>query len=371
MSSVTFGIYLHLPFCRRRCTYCAFAISVDLGRQQQYHRALLRELAASEYRGSPANTLFLGGGTPSLTSGPRIEELLGTVSTIFRIDPAAEVSIEANPEDISGEALRQWLSAGVTRISIGVQSFEDAELYPLGRGHAAQTAQRALKLAVDSGARVSLDLILGLPGQTLSSFRRSLERAIASGAGHLSLYMLDLEPGSVLETQVLTHRVRLPDDAETADMYLAAVEAAGQAEFRQYEISNFARPGQESLHNLKYWNRQPYLGFGLGAHSFAGDQRWANTRDLEEYLACAEEGRAPVVFRETLGPLERTRESVFLGLRQTGGLRYSELLQLRGQEASEWVSRGITEGWLQSGSDRVAFTPRGFLLSNEYISRLF
>jgi putative oxygen-independent coproporphyrinogen III oxidase len=371
VSRITLGVYVHLPFCRRRCSYCAFAISVDLRRQQQYQSAILAEISECTYKNWPVDTVFFGGGTPSLTATDLLLELMGRLRASFEIASSAEVSMEVNPEDVSPEPLAAWLRGGVTRVSIGVQSFEDAELHPLGRSHAAELARQAVRQLVASGVRVSLDLILGLPGQTLSSFRKSVTTALESGAGHLSLYMLDLEPGSALEAQVQANRVRLPEEEETADMYLSAIEAAEQAGFRQYEISNFARPGQECLHNLKYWNRQPYIGFGLGAHSFVGNERWANSRDLDAYLQRAGEGTSAVAFRETLGPLERARESLLLGLRQKRGLRYSELLQLRGEEASEWVSRGILEGWLHSSSDRVAFTPSGFLLSNEYISQLF
>jgi oxygen-independent coproporphyrinogen-3 oxidase len=403
MAATSLGLYVHLPFCRRRCTYCAFAISTDLRQESEYHQALLREIRGSRTRrhedaetrrksgGSPddhlrisasprlrvdnanriADTLYFGGGTPSLTSRSNFNELIAVLRETFTLTSDAEITIETNPEDISDPSLAVWLAAGVNRVSIGVQSWNDSELHPLGRGHGSARAREAVAAAVATGVRVSVDLIIGLPGQTRESFSRSLDFALQSGAGHVSLYMLDLEAGSFLEKQVESKQVVIPEDSLTAELYLEAIQKAGAVGFRHYEISNFARPGHESRHNLKYWNRQPYLGFGLGAHSFSGDQRWANSRDLSEYITALSRGEPAVVFRESLGELERTRELIFLGLRQAQGMRYSELLELRGQEATEWVSRGMADGWLRSSDDRVAFTGPGFLLSNEYISQLF
>jgi oxygen-independent coproporphyrinogen-3 oxidase len=404
MSATPLGLYVHLPFCRRRCTYCAFAISTDLRHESEYHRALLGEIRHWKTRGhgevgtrgtnhesnhdrlrvsaSPrprveenaklaADTLYFGGGTPSLSSLANFTELINVIRETFTLTAEVEITIETNPEDVNADSLQTWLDAGVNRVSIGVQSWNDAELYPLGRGHGSAAAREAVAAAVATGARVSVDLIIGLPGQTRESFSRSLDFALQSGAGHLSLYMLDLETGSILEKQVDSKQIVIPEDSLTADLYLDAIRMAHEGGFRHYEISNFARPGHESRHNLKYWNRQPYLGFGLGAHSFSGDQRWSNSRDLSEYIAALKSGEPAVVFRESLGELERTRELIFLGLRQAQGMRYSELLELRGQEATEWVSRGMADGWLRSSDDRVAFTGPGFLLSNEYISQLF
>lgn len=371
MTSEPLGLYIHLPFCRRRCTYCAFAISTRQSEEDRYHAALLREIEGCEFRGRIVETVYFGGGTPSLIPFAHLREVLTRMRTSFALLSEAEITIEANPEDVTSEGIALWRDQGINRISLGVQSFHDQELYPLGRDHGGERARRTVDLTVASGARVSLDLIVGLPNQTSRSFAASLRLALESGVGHLSLYMLDLEPGSVLEEQVRLQRVTLPDDEETAAMYLWAIEEAEAAGFRHYEISNFAQPGQQSRHNLKYWNRQPYIGFGLGAHSFVGHQRWANTRELDDYLSRTDTGSSLVSFRESLAELERSRESIFLGLRQSRGMGYSELVSLRGEEASAWVSRGLNEGWLRRAGDRVAFTGPGFLLSNDYISQLF
>jgi oxygen-independent coproporphyrinogen-3 oxidase len=361
------GVYIHLPFCRVRCTYCPFAISTDISAQSAYLRALLREIE-SRADGSVAETIYLGGGTPSRTEPQHLRRLGSAIRERFRVVPGAEFSIEANPEDIDATVLAEWSEMGVTRLSIGVQSFEDAELLPLGRVHGAAAAIEAVDLAVRSGLRVSLDLILGLPGQTEESFRRTLRRAIESGAGHVSLYMLDLEEGTALHRHVASGRTVLPDDDQVASLYLEAVDRFREAGLDQYEISNFARDGEQCRHNLGYWRRGEYFGFGLGAHSFLRGSRFANTRQLDRYI---ERSPDAVDFQETLGSPETRRETIFLGLRQTAGMKLEDLARLCGQEGKTWVDRGLRGGWLREEGGNVAFTPAGFLLSNEYISQLF
>jgi len=361
------GLYLHLPFCRVHCFYCPFAITTDLGQQDEYTSALLAEIDARA--GAEAvDTVYLGGGTPSRTSLGNLRRIMERVRERFRVAPDAEVTMEANPEDIDADALAAWRELGVNRVSIGVQSFHDAELLPLGRVHGAERAREAVELVVASGVRTSLDLILGLPGQTLESFRETLRTAIGLGAGHISLYMLDLEEGTPLAVQVERGRTLLPDEELVADLYLEAVAELGAAGLGQYEISNFARSGEESRHNLRYWRREEYHGFGLGAHSFLREERFANTRDIRRYIADPEHART---FAEELGEGERKREILFLRLRQASGIDYADVERLCGQEGIEWIDRGLRDGWLRREGERVAFTPSGFLLSNEYISQLF
>jgi oxygen-independent coproporphyrinogen-3 oxidase len=216
--------------------------------------------------------------------------------------------------------------------------------------------------------RTNLDLILGLPGQTRESFKETLETAVALGAGHLSLYMLDLEERTPLQVQVARERVTLPEEDDVADLYVVAIDFLGQAGLGQYEISNFARPGEECRHNLRYWTRGEYHGFGLGAHSFIGEERFANTRDIRRYIEASPETRD---FSEILGGDEARRETLFLSLRRTSGIHYDQLVELCGQEGIAWSERGLTEGWLRRVEGRVAFTAAGFLQSNDFISQLF
>ncbi|MHB0968652.1 MAG: radical SAM family heme chaperone HemW [Thermoanaerobaculia bacterium] len=365
------GIYVHLPFCRVRCSYCAFAISTDRGKEARYADALLREIGLRAITRTAASTVYFGGGTPSKSSPEFLARIAERLRVSYDAQNPAEFTLEANPEDVTPDMLAAFREIGVTRLSIGVQSFHDAELFPLGRGHSRAIALTAVSAAVAAGFRTTLDLMIGLPGQTRASFAESLQTAIDLGIGHLSIYMLDLEAGSALERQVRFGRVQIPEDEDVGRIYLDAVDAAGTAGLVQYEISNFARDGEESLHNLKYWNREPYVGLGLGAHSQLGDERFANTRDLDEYLERLEAGSDAIDFREALGPAEIRRERLFLALRQTSGIGYAALNELCGPEASAWLERGIGEGWLRERGDRVGFTPAGFLLSNSYISELF
>lgn len=383
---MSLGLYFHLPFCRVHCTYCPFAISTDLGLQDEYVSALVRELSVvgsqlsgetSETLGLPTtdrrqpptvDTIYLGGGTPSRTSLANLSRLFESIRTNYDVAADAEISMEANPEDVTPESLAAWRSMGVNRLSIGVQSFHDEELRAISRIHDRQRALDAVSLAVASGMKTNLDLILGLPHQTRQSFRETLDTAVALGAGHLSLYMLDLEEKTPLQVQVARGRVLLPEDDLVADAYLEAVEQLGRAGLHQYEISNFARAGEECLHNLRYWTRSQYLGFGLGAHSFANGERFANTRDIRKYIATAPNARD---FSEQLGEDEVRRETIFLNLRQTAGMCYEELLRLCGQEGVAWTERGLEDGWLRRVDGRVAFTPAGFLQSNDFISQLF
>ena len=366
---MSLGLYVHLPFCRTHCSYCAFAISTDSGLENAYVDALLRETEASGLgpRAS-VESIYLGGGTPSRMS---LKNLRRVIENIRGPRPEArglEFSMESNPEDITADAIAAWRALGVNRLSIGVQSFHDAELIPLGRAHGRDGAIEAVALAVASDVRTNLDLIAGLPNQSLESFAQTLDEAIALGVGHISLYMLDLEEKSPLAVQVERGRTVIPEDDSIAAMYTDAIARLARAGFAQYEISNFARPGEECRHNLRYWTRGEYRGYGLGAHSFLAGKRFANTREIRKYIELSPDA---VDFVEQLGEDDVQRETIFLRLRQTSGIDYAELEQLRGQEGTEWISRGLRDGWLERRGARVAFTPSGFLLSNEFISQLF
>ncbi len=297
-----------------------------------------------------------------------LTRIFDAIRARFEITQDAEISMEANPEDVTPASVDAWRALGVNRLSIGVQSFHDAELSAISRIHDRQRALDALRAAVAGGVRTNLDLMLGLPHQTAESFRATLDTAIELGAGHLSLYMLDLEEKTPLQVQVARGRVALPEDDLVADLYLEAIEHLGARGLVQYEISNFARPGEQCRHNLRYWPRGEYHGFGLGAHSFLGGRRFANTRDIRRYIDSAPDA---LDFTETLGEQEVRRETIFLNLRQTSGMCYEELLRLCGKEGALWTERGLTEGWLRRVEGRVAFTPAGFLQSNDFISQLF
>jgi oxygen-independent coproporphyrinogen-3 oxidase len=355
---MSLGIYIHLPFCRVHCSYCPFVVTTNVQQQDAYTAALLREIDARG-GGEAVDTIFFGGGTPSRTSLENLARIAAKIGERFEVAEDAEFTLEANPEDITPATLAAWRRLGVNRVSIGVQSFHDAELRPLGRVHGPQRAREAVRDAVASGARTSLDLILGLPYQTAESFRVTLDTAIASGAGHVSLYMLDLEEGTALKRQVELGKVILPDDELVASLYAEAVERLEAAGLKQYEISNFGDPCR---HNLRYWRREEYLGFGAGAHSFVGNRRFANSRNVEQW---------ETDFAEVLSDADVRRETIFLRLRQAVGIDYDDVVRLCGAGGMEWMERGLRDGWLRREGSRVAFTSSGFLLSNDYISQLF
>ena len=365
---MSLGVYVHLPFCSTHCTYCPFAISTDLALQDRYVDALLREIRGAAGSQPAVDSIYLGGGTPSRTSLGNLTRLFTRLRERFDVTREAEISMEANPEDVTPQSLEAWRALGVNRVSIGVQSFHDEELEAISRIHDRTRAIEAVRNAVASGVRANLDLILGLPHQTADSFRETLDTAVRLGAGHLSLYMLDLEEKTPLQVQVARGRVALPEDETVARLYVEAIERLDRAGLHQYEISNFARRGEECRHNLRYWTRGAYHGFGLAAHSFDGANRFANTRDIHRYIALAPDASD---FHESLGDDEARRETIFLGLRQTSGILYEDLVRLSGQEGIEWSERGLLEGWLRRVDGRVAFTAAGFLQSNDYISRLF
>lgn len=345
-------------------------VSTDLALQDRYIDALVEEIA-HRGGGEAVDTIYLGGGTPSRTSADNLARVMEAIRRHFEVDRDAELSMEANPEDVDAEALALWRELGVNRASIGVQSFHDDELAPLGRVHGRERAIAAVRAAVTSGVRTSLDLILGLPRQTAVSFRETLDVAIGLGAGHLSMYLLDLEEKTPLQTQVARGRATLPDEDEVASLYVEAVTRLGAAGLVQYEVSNFARAGEECRHNLRYWRREEYYGFGVGAHSFLAARRFANTRDIHTYIERQLAHDVRPDFTEELGAGEARREELLLGLRQTAGIESSDIARMCGKEGTVWMERGVEDGWLRRDGSRVAFTPAGFLLSNDYIAQLF
>ncbi len=363
--------YIHLPFCRLRCSYCAFAISTDQSLETSYVTALVKEIRASREQARCLESLFFGGGTPSRLSLESFGRIFDALRAEFSFAVDCEISIEANPEDVTGESLRGWTDLGINRLSLGVQSLHNDELLPLGRVHGRDKALAALALASSSPQTLSADLILGLPRQTAATFQQSLEEVVDSGVDHISVYLLDIEQGTPLQTRLSSGAITIPEDGLVADCYKAMVELLAGRGLQQYEVSNFARVGRECRHNSRYWSREPYFGFGMGAHSFDGETRLANAGEIERYIQLMQSGDSAVVTRERLSEEDVRHEKLFLQLRQRTGIEYSQLVALCGSEAERWVVEGRRAGWLRKDEDRVAFTADGFLVSNELISQLF
>ena len=328
---------------------------------------------AEEARGARFDSVYLGGGTPSLLPGERIGRLLEVLRGRFAVEPSAEVTLEANPEDVTQAAARAWIAAGINRISVGVQSLADPELAAVGRRHDAARARAALEILAAEGVSTSGDLILGLPEQTPSTFRESLLAVARSDVGHVSVYLLEAEKSKSLEEDRRLRPERYPSDDAQADMWLEMGETLAGEGFGHYEISNWAKPGREARHNVKYWTREPTLGLGVSAHELWGGHRRANVSSLEVYVAKLEAGLRPTALDRAIDADEARREEVYLGLRLARGVAEEEIEaqiavardpRLR-EDYAAWLETGI----LERRDGRVRFTERGFLVSNEVLAR--
>jgi oxygen-independent coproporphyrinogen-3 oxidase len=337
----------------------------------RYEKAVLSEiksfpaLLASE----AVNSIYFGGGTPSLVPAEHIVAILEECRRHFRISQDCEISLESNPGTISADKAALFRQAGISRISVGAQSFEDRELSCIGRIHTADTILESLDLLRESGfININLDLMLGLPYQTAQSWRKNLDVAARLRVTHISVYMLDLDEQCRLYSMVADGSVEMPEEDVISDLYLETIDFLSSCGYAQYEISNFARPDYVCRHNLKYWTREPFYGFGLGSHSFDRHSRYANCAQMGDYVQAIETGISPVLWRESVTRSKALEETLFLGLRLTGGVDWNGLQTVYGddpakyeQSLQEWCARGLVE---RNGSV-VRLTPSGMLLSNE------
>lgn len=368
----TLGLYIHIPFCKAKCAYCDFySLAHSEEKMDAYMAALLRHLeeVAPRAAGMQVDTVYFGGGTPSYLGAARLCRILQTVLRRYGVTRDAEITLEANPDSAGDwKELRRLRRAGFNRLSLGVQSTDDALLRRIGRVHTYEQVQQAVKAARQAKfTNLSLDLIYGLPGQTMEDWQRTLADAVALGPEHLSCYGLKLEEGTPLWQQRQT--LTLPDDDAQADMYLYTVAALGEMGYEQYEISNFAKPGKASRHNLKYWNMEEYAGFGPGAHSDFGGVRYGYVRDVDSYIA----GKLVLSESENDSTLARDYEYVMLSLRTAAGIdrqtfekRYRQRFQPMETLFEQYEKAGLalpTEGGWR-------LTPKGFLVSNSIIAAL-
>jgi oxygen-independent coproporphyrinogen-3 oxidase len=350
------GVYVAYPFCAQKCTYCNFASGVfPRAVETRYVEALEREIAAHTWAWTP-QTVYLGGGTPSLMDTGDLARLLALIPG----KPWVESTIEAAPGTVTRERARAWAEAGITRASLGVQSFVARELARTGRRHTPEVVAAEVSLLREAGiADINIDLIAGLPGQTAASWGESLERAMNLAPGHISVYMLEVDEDSRLGREILHGGARYsaaeaPPDDMVADLYETAAERLAERGWLRYEISNFARPGCESRHNLKYWLLEPYVGFGAGAHSFDGRLRSENPGSVADYLGAA---RPPAPVAANLA-----QERFFVGLRLAAGVRPDPAEWLRWRAP---IERFVRQGLLESDNGILRLTNRGILVSNE------
>jgi len=383
------GIYIQVPFCQTKCTYCNFHTGVvSSARFAPYVSAVCSEIERhsdlysragvhlpDSFPGALADTVYVGGGTPSLLDPAHLNGILDAIRRTFRTD-LAEVTLEADPETVEPDKAAAWVRAGINRVSFGVQSFSDAELKATGRMHRRADIYRAVPILRDAGIRnISFDLIAGLPGQTRASWAASLDELAALGPEHVSIYLLEIDEGSHLGAEVLRGGAKygagtIPSEDDMAEFYETACKFLQQAGYRHYEISNWGKAGFESRHNLKYWQREPYLGFGAGAHSFSGTQRWANAHDAAAYVSAIKSGRLPVEQLEAVTPESALEEELFLGLRQLDGIDVGRIEREYGVAVTPRFDRLMSAGMVERNGNVVRLTEIKLSAANEVFVEL-
>jgi oxygen-independent coproporphyrinogen-3 oxidase len=376
------GLYLHIPYCDHKCLYCDFYSIESLGTMDDFITALHAEIraygathgrGAGPRRGDPFDSIFFGGGTPSLLEPRVVGELITALRGQFEVSGDAEVTLETNPGTVDRAKLEGMLEAGVNRLSVGIQSFDAGELKTLTRIHDAETARRCVRDAFDAGFdNVNVDLIFALPGQTMERWDATLSEALALGPTHVSAYCLIYEEGTPLIRMVRSKQITPLPGEDEAVLYEHTMERLASAGFEQYEVSNFARPGRRCRHNLTYWEHREYIGFGPSAHSFRAPRRWWNASNIRTYLDKISSGGLPVAGEETLGPRELFEEKVMLGLR-TGRLDLdalkastgTDLLSISRRLIAEARARGLAE--LDGGT--LVLTREGLIVCDELSAR--
>ena len=370
------GLYLHIPFCRSKCDYCDFySLAGREDRMDEYQKALVRHMVESSAvaRNCPVDSIYIGGGTPTWYGEKRLLELLRTVKRHFCMAKDVEVTVEANPDSVDGKMLRHLRRAGVNRISMGMQSGSDEELRSVHRPHTYQQVEDAVAAVRAAKIRnLNLDLIYGLPGQTEESWHETVEKALSLGPEHLSCYGLTIEEGTPLAQRVARGE-QLPDEDQQATLYLWTVERLAQAGYEQYEISNFAKRGYQSRHNMKYWMGRPYMGLGVAAHSDFGGRRYSFVSDLDAYIQGMLSGDEVVDESEKITRRERGSEYLMLRLRTVHGIdewEYRREYMMNFDPIEAKLSEFEQKGWARRQGRRWQFTPEGFLLSNQLIGQL-
>ncbi len=374
-----YGIYLHIPFCGRICPYCDFNRYVHQEHLvPSYVDALIGEIALTRAEIGPlrAETIYFGGGTPSLLEPEQVARIIDKLRQSFEIQPNAEVTLEANPERLDETKLSGFRAAGINRISLGVQTLQAHGLRILGRAHKPKVPQQALRMAREAGFdNLSLDFIFGWPGQTVEEWRTDLQTMMEWQPEHLSLYSLIVEPGTPYHEAVRTGKLVPVDDDDTADMYELAIDLLGEAGWQQYEVSNWARePGLESRHNAIYWRNGHYLGLGAGAHGHVGNVRASKLRLPAEYIAAVRDGRVPIDFSETIDAPTAMAETMMLGLRLLReGVSEAAFAARHNVRLRDVYGREIAAlqelDLLKWDGERLKLTPRGLLLANDVAER--
>ncbi len=383
----TLGIYIQVPFCASKCSFCNFSSKVGRAALlEDYCSGLKKEIQylpeiydsegiAARVFEMPVDTVYIGGGTPSLLGAARLRKIVWALSQTFLLGQVQELTLEVTPGSAEDEFLAQALELGVNRLSIGAQSFDDRELSAVGRLHSAAAIRDLVCRARQAGfSNISLDLIAGLPRQTEVSWLETLRSTLDLAPEHVSVYIFEVDEKSRLGNEVLLHGARyhaeeVPQEDFMAEAYDTARRLLIESGYTHYEISNFSLPGGESLHNRKYWRLEPYIGVGAGAHSFDGMRRWANEMSPERYAERLASGGSPVAEMNVLSPGQQMEEFFFLGLRQRAGVdAQSARVRWGANEFSRWeptINRMMRDGWLENVGERLRLTEQALLVSNE------
>ena len=373
------GIYIHIPYCVQKCPYCDFVSFKSPGiSHEEYVKYLLREAELRRHSTTSRvfNTIYIGGGTPSLISSDLVFQIIDTIRAIFPFNwHTTEISIEANPESLSRHWLDEVKAAGVNRLSIGIQSFSDKVLAVLGRPHDSSCAIKALDKALAAEfSCLNIDLMFSIPGQTMQDLEQSLLATLSSGVHHISCYELTAEPGTRLWHNIQSGHTVLPDEEQAVKMMELVEDTLSQNGFVQYEISNFSLPHMECLHNMNYWDNGEYIGLGCSAVSYLNGVRSRNAPSLHSYCSYLSEGKLPVVFSEKLGREAAFRESVMLGLRTLQGISISGMTKRFGTDPVQYygtrLEKFISSGHMEKTEDRLRLTKQGRRLANSIMSAL-
>lgn len=383
MSEINY-LYIHVPFCKSKCSYCDFyslplnSVSQDV--LSQYVRALCAEIDLKKEYLKYLKTIYIGGGTPSILSVREISSFIEFIGKISFFDKDIEITIEVNPNSIDLEKLKGYLDLGINRLSIGVQSFCNDKLSIIGRTHKEAEAARAIELAREAGFKnISLDLIYGIPNNfstdnyhvEIKEWQHSLKRALSFEPEHLSMYELTYEEGTKIIDEIKNKRLFAPDEEVIKEMYYLGIDLLQQHGYRQYEISNFSKEGFECIHNLNYWDRGEYIGIGAGAHSYFDKKRFVNTNNILLYIEKIRNNKVPVIEEIVLNEEDEIKELIFLGLRKTNGIEISKLYNKNlKNKLDEVLTELISEDLVEIKDGYLRLTKKGLILSNEVIVKI-
>lgn len=373
------GIYVHIPFCKKACTYCDFHFSTNRSRQGEMVEALCKEIrlrSAFFPAVTVLESVYFGGGTPSVLSSAELQSVLEAIRSVWKVRENAEITLEANPDDLDADKLNELREAGINRLSIGIQSFRDEDLTAMNRSHKAQQAIDSVRTAQEAGfENITVDLIYGLPGLDMKAWRANIDQVLEMNVPHVSAYALTVEPKTALAHQVQKQEIRIPSDTVFEIQYRYLIERLASQGMHQYELSNFAKPGREAKHNGSYWEGAPYLGIGPSAHSFHANVRHWNHSNNAKYLGDLSADKLPVAAEETLTGSDLLNEYLMTGLRKVSGIDWAHIrstwgLDLREMEAG-FVKECLEKGLAKENGSNFQLTMAGFLVSDSIISNLF